>query len=59
MANLKIKLVKSLIGKKQNQIATAHSLGLRKINDETVQPDNEATRGKVFKISHLIEVTES
>lgn len=59
MANLKIKLVKSLIGKKQNQIATAHSLGLRKINDETVQPDNEATRGKVFKISHLIEVTQS
>ena len=31
MANLKIKLVKSLNGRLEKQIATAHSLGLRKI----------------------------
>ena len=54
-----IKLVKSLIGRKSDQIATAHSLGLRKIGDVTAQPDNEATKGKVKKISHLIEVTEA
>ena len=56
---MKIKLVKSLIGSKKDQIATAHSLGLKKIGDETTQPDNAATKGKVAKISHLVEVTEA
>lgn len=59
MAQLKIKLVKSLIGVKQDQIATAASLGLRKIGDSTVQPDNVQTKGKVHKITHLIEVTNA
>ncbi len=58
MANLKIKLVKSLSGRKDDQIATAISLGLRKVGKETIQPDNEATRGKITKISHLVEFTE-
>lgn len=55
----KIKLVKSLSGRKDSHIATAHSLGLRKIGNETVQPDNAATKGKIAEISHLIEVTEA
>ena len=59
MAQLKVKLVKSLIGSKEDQIATAQALGLRKIGDETVQPDNPQTKGKVAKIIHLIEVTEA
>ena len=59
MANVKIKLVRGFQGRKDNQIATAHSLGLRKIGNEVIQPDNEATRGKIDKISHLIEVTEA
>lgn len=59
MAQLKIKLVKSLISCKKDQIATAHALGLRKIGDETVQPDNAQTKGKVAKIVHLIDVTEA
>ena len=54
----KIKLKKSLIGCKDDQIATADSLGLRKVGQETIQPDNAATKGKIFKISHLVEVTE-
>lgn len=55
---LNIKLVKSLIGAKKDQIATAQSLGLRKIGDQVSQPDNAATQGKVAKIIHLIEVTK-
>ena len=55
---LNIKLVKSLVGAKKDQIATAQSLGLRKIGDEVSQPDNAATQGKVAKIIHLIEVTK-
>lgn len=54
----KIKLVKSLVGRKDSHIATANSLGLRKIGDTTVQPDNAATNGKIRLISYLIEVTE-
>lgn len=59
MASLSIKLVKSLIGSKKDQIATAHALGLKKIGDVTVQPDNPMTKGKVVKIIHLIEVSEA
>ena len=58
MANLKVKLGKGLAGKKKDQIAIVASLGLKKTGDVSVQPDNEATRGKIFKISHLVEVTE-
>lgn len=58
MAEIKIKLIKSLIGRKQDQIATAHSLGLRKIGNVTVQPDNEQTQGKITKISHLVEIVK-
>ena len=58
MANLNVKLVKSLIGSKKDQIATAHALGLRKIGDISSQPDNPQTQGKIRKIAHLIKVTE-
>ena len=58
-AGLKIKLVMSIIGSKKDQFATAESLGLKKIGDVTIQPDNAQTKGKVKKIIHLIEVTEA
>lgn len=59
MANIKIKLVKSLAGVKEDQIATAEALGLRKIGNETIQPDNAATKGKINKIAHLVAWTEA
>ena len=59
MEKIQVKLVKSLIGSKKDQIATAYALGLRKIGDVSEQPDNPQTQGKVKKISHLIEVTEA
>jgi large subunit ribosomal protein L30 len=58
MANVKIKLVKSLYGRLEKHVATAHSLGLRKIGQETVQPDNTQTRGKIAQIGYLLQVTE-
>ncbi|MCC8130460.1 MAG: 50S ribosomal protein L30 [Oscillospiraceae bacterium] len=57
--SVKIELVKSLNGRLKDQIATANSLGLRKIGDVTVQPDNAQTQGKINKIVHLIKVTEA
>ena len=59
MAEIKVKLVKSLIGCKKDQIATAQSLGLRKIGDVSVQPDNAQTQGKIAKISSLISVEKA
>ena len=55
---VRVKLVRSLICSKKDQIATARSLGLRKIGDASVQPDIPATQGKIRKIAHLIEVCE-
>ena len=58
MANLKITLVKSTIGALKDQQATVKALGLHKIGNETVQPDNPQTRGKIAKIGYLLKVTE-
>ena len=58
MATVKIQLTKSLIGSKKDQLATAHSLGLRKIGNVTEQPDNAQTQGKIAKISHLVTIVE-
>ena len=59
MATVNVKLVKSLNGRFDDQIATAHALGLFKIGDSTVQPVNAATEGKIAKINFLLEVTEN
>ena len=58
MADLRIKLIKSLSGRRDKHIATAKSLGLKKIGSEVVQPDNPQTRGKIAQIGYLITVTE-
>ena len=55
---LEVKLVKGLAGTKKTQIEVLKSLGLTKTNDSTMQPDNAATRGKIFKVKHLVTVTE-
>ena len=59
MANIKIRLIKSLSGRHDKHIATALSLGLKRIGDETVQPDNEQTRGKIAQINYLLKVEEA
>ena len=58
MANLKIKLVKSLNGRLVKHIATAESLGLRKIGQTSIQPDNTQSRGKNAKIAFMLQGTE-
>ena len=52
----KVTLVKSLIGAKPNQKATAKSLGLNKIGDFIVHEDNAVLAGKVKVVSHLVKV---
>lgn len=58
MANLEITLKRSLIGRPQNQHQVVKSLGLRKTNSTVVRPDNDAVRGAIKKIAHLVDVKE-
>ena len=55
---LKITLVKSTIGAVPKNRATVESMGLRKIGKSIILPDNEATRGQIRQISHLVKVEE-
>ena len=59
MENVKVTLVKSLIGTKPNQKATAASLGLRKIGDTIVHADSAVLAGKVKILAHLVTVEKS
>ncbi len=52
----KVTLKKSLIGCKPNQKATAKSLGLNRVGDSIVHPDNTALAGKVKVLAHLVAV---
>lgn len=57
-SRLKITLVKSTIGQKQNQKDTARALGLRKMHQTVIRPDNPQMRGMIFTIQHLVRVEE-
>lgn len=58
MAKLEITLKRSFIGKKDDQIATAKALGLRKIGQSVVKEDNKAIRGMINKIPFMVSVKE-
>ena len=55
---LKITLVKSPIGAIPKQRATVEALGLRKVNQRVEMPDNEAVRGMIWHVRHLVKVEE-
>lgn len=55
---VQIKLTRSLIGHKPNQVKTAHALGLRKVNQVVVKETNEALNGMIRTIAHLVSVSE-
>lgn len=55
---LKITLVKSPIGAIPKQRATVEALGLRKLNKTVELLDNDAVRGMVWHVKHLVKVEE-
>ena len=55
---VKVTLVKSLIAAKPNMIKTAESLGLKKIGQSVEKADNEAIRGMVRTVAHLVKCEE-
>lgn len=58
MAKLRIELVKSIIGRKPNHIATAKSLGLKKMHDVAMHEATPDIKGKLAQISYLIKIEE-
>ena len=57
-ATVKVTLVKSPIGFKNNQATVVKGLGLRRIRHTVELKDTPATRGMIHKVKHLVEVSE-
>ena len=55
---LKITLVKSPIGAIPKQRATVEALGLKKVNKTVEMTDNDAVRGMIWHVRHLVKVEE-
>ena len=58
MAKVKITLVKSLIGRKKEHIATVNALGLRKIRKSVEHEETPQIKGMINKVIYLINVEE-
>ncbi|SHK20243.1 50S ribosomal protein L30 [Desulforamulus aeronauticus] len=59
MANLKITLVRSLIGRPETQRKVVRALGLGKTNSIVEKTDNPQIRGMINKVAHLVKVEEA
>lgn len=55
---IRIKLVRSPIGYTEKQKRTVKALGLHKLNQIVEKPDNEAVRGMIETVTHLVEIVE-
>jgi len=55
---LRITLVKSTIGAIPKQRATVEALGLKKIGRTVELPNNDAVKGMVWHVRHLVKVEE-
>lgn len=52
---IKVTLVKSVIGTKQDHRATVRGLGLRKLNSSAMLEDTPAVRGMIRKVAYLVK----
>ena len=55
---LKITLIKSTSGRLVKQKRTVEALGLTKIHSSVIVNDNDAVRGMIFVVKHLVKVEE-
>lgn len=58
MSRLKIKLVKSVIGRKPDHVATIQALGLKKIGSVVEHEDTPQIRGMINKVGYLLKIEE-
>lgn len=59
MAKLHITLVRSVIGRPEDQRATVKALGLTKTNSTMEHEDTPVIRGMINKVIHLVKVVEA
>lgn len=55
---LRVKQIRSGIGRAETYRRTLRALGLRHHQHEVVVSDTPSTRGMLFKVRHLVRVTE-
>ncbi|HET7173013.1 MAG TPA: 50S ribosomal protein L30 [Nocardioidaceae bacterium] len=58
MARLKVRQIRSTVGRKKEQRETVRSLGLKRIGDVVVKEDRPEIRGMVAAVPHLVSVEE-
>lgn len=56
---LKVTFIRSTIGFNRKHNAVLESLGLHKLGDTNILPDNDAVRGMIFKVQHFVKVEEN
>ncbi len=56
MSNVKITLIKSLIGTKQDHRATVRGLGLRRLNSSSIVELTPAVTGMIDKVKYLLKI---
>lgn len=55
-STLRIKYIRSSIGRSEHQKKIVRSLGLRRLNQVVEREDTPSVRGVVAKIPHLIQI---
>ncbi|MEO5366254.1 MAG: 50S ribosomal protein L30 [Magnetococcus sp. WYHC-3] len=55
---IKVKLVRSIIGRKSEQKDWIRLMGFTKLNQVREYPDNPATRGQIAKVAHLVKIVD-
>ncbi len=55
---LKVTLIRSAIGYNKSQAKIIEALGLKKLNQTKLLPDNDSIRGSLFHVRHLVKVEE-
>jgi large subunit ribosomal protein L30 len=58
MKKIKVTLIHSVIGRKEDQKRTVKALGLRKISSSRVHNDTPVIMGMINKVSHLVKVED-
>ncbi len=56
---IKVTLVRSTIGTKQDHRDTVRGLGLRRVNSTRVLVDTPEVRGMIRKVDYLVTVSEA
>lgn len=58
MADIRVVLVRSTIGRKPNQVKTVKALGLSKVNSSVVKADTPEIRAMIQTVAHLVKIEE-